>query len=330
MVRVLQVGLGDLGRRVVRDLGERGHGLVVAAVDVSPELVGRPLTDLVPDTTSPAVVLPSLAEVEGWSSIHAAIVTTTSQLPDCAPLLRALVERGLPVVSTCEELVWPWLRHPELAEELDDVARRSGGRLLGAGVNPGFLMDALPAFLSGACADVRCVRVERLIDAGRRRASFQRKVGAGMAEEELRAGLAAGRLGHVGLGESLHLLATHAGLAIDRWEEHAHPVLAERDLDCAFGPIPRGRVAGIRQTATGYRANALLVELTFHAAVGVEDARDRIVIDGEPPLDVRIAGGVHGDIATSALVIHALDALREAPPGLHTMASVPLVTRGGR
>jgi 4-hydroxy-tetrahydrodipicolinate reductase len=330
MLRVLQVGLGDLGRRIVRDLSTSGHGLVVAAVDVSPSLAGRSLAELVPETTSEAIACASLHEVEGWEGIDAAIVTTTSKLPDCAPTLRALVERGLSVVSTCEELVWPWLRHSKLAEELDDVARRSGGRLLGAGVNPGFLMDALPAFLAAACVDVRSVRVERVIDAGRRRPSFQRKVGAGLSEAELRAGLAEERLGHVGLGESLHFLAHHLALPLDRWEEHARPVVAAKSLESALGPVAVGRVAGVRQTARGFQGERAVVELTFHAAIGAPEPRDHVVIDGDPPLDVTIAGGLHGDAATSALIVHALAALREASPGLHTMATVPLVTRGGR
>jgi 4-hydroxy-tetrahydrodipicolinate reductase len=257
----------------------------------------------------------SLEEVDDWSGVQAAVVTTRSSLEACAPTFRALLERGLAVVSTCEELAWPQLRHPQLADELDRLARERGGRLLGTGVNPGFLMDTLPSALTAVCRDVRAVRVFRIQDASTRRLPFQRKIGAGLTPEEFAARVAAGDLRHVGLGESLHFVAACAGLELDDWSEELEPVLGEDGL-----------ARGVRQVAQGTRAGAVAVRLEFVAAVGQADPQDRIEVDGEPSLELRIPGGVHGDVATAAIVGNAIAPLLASPPGLHTMASLPLVS----
>jgi hypothetical protein len=39
-------------------------------------------------------------------------------------------------------------------------------------------------------------------------------------------------------------------------------------------------------------------------------------------MDVIIPGGVHGDVATSSIVINSIPRIMEAKPGLHTMATI--------
>src|SRR4029078_10350270 len=114
----------------------------------------------------------SLDEVD--VPVDVAIVATVSDLRACAPTLRALAERGISAVSTCEELAWPWDRHPAIARELAEVAERHGARLLGTGVNPGFVMDALAVAITTACAEVRRVEIHRIQDAATRRLPFQK------------------------------------------------------------------------------------------------------------------------------------------------------------
>jgi 4-hydroxy-tetrahydrodipicolinate reductase len=238
--------------------------------------------------------------------------------------LTALALRGVSVVSSCEELAFPWLQHAELAAELDAAARSGGARLLGTGVNPGFVMDALPAFVSGVCASVRALAVWRIQDASTRRVPFQQKIGAGLSLSEFRARAAAKRLRHVGLGESLHFLARALAIPIERWEEELEPVVAERELACTLGPIPAGHAAGVRQVARGYVGNDVRITLEFQAAIGQAAPHDRVRIDGEPPLDVVVKGGIHGDVATTGILCNAIEPLLAAAPGLHTMATIAL------
>jgi 4-hydroxy-tetrahydrodipicolinate reductase len=169
---------------------------------------------------------------------------------------------------------------------------------------------------------VRSLEIERVQDASTRRIPFQKKIGAGLDLAAFEREVAAGRLRHVGLGESLHFLAHHLGFPLERWDETLAPVVASGPLTCALGPIRAGQAAGVRQVAEGWVGGVPVLRLTFQAAIGQRDPHDRVRVDGDPPLDLVLQGGVHGDVATSALLLNALPALAEARPGLHTMASV--------
>lgn len=324
MLRILHVGLGPLGVKIVGDLHERRLGAVVAAVDVAPALAGRRLSEVVPGLRSEVVVRGDL-DVDA-KSFDAAVVTTSSDLAACAPTFRALLERGATVVSTCEELAWPWLRHEKLARDLDGLAKKTGGRLLGTGVNPGFLMDAFPVAATAISRSVRAVEVHRYQDAASRRIPFQKKIGAALDDAQFQAQVKAGTLRHVGLGESLHFIAARLGLRVQRWEEDIAPVYADRDLTSGLGPIPEGRICGVRQEARGYDGARIVVNLKFQASIGYPDPHDRVIVDGVPPIDLVWKGGVQGDIATSAITLNSIAALRAAAPGLHTMATIPLVS----
>lgn len=324
MLPILQVGLGPLGQRIATDLERRGLGRVVAAVDPGPDKVGRDLAELVEGAERGVPVVSSIEEVGDFSRIRCALVTTLSDLELCMDTFRGLLARGAAVVSTCEELSWPWLRHPILAQELQELAVKNGGRILGTGVNPGFLMDALPVAATTACESVRSIRIARVQDARPRRIPFQRKIGAGLDDAEFARRKADGSLRHVGLGESLHFVAHYLGWHVERWEETLEAVKAEAQLESGLGPIPAGHARGVRQTATGWVAGEPALELVFQAAIGEPDPYDKITITGEPGLELVIPGGVHGDTATSAIVLNSIRPLLAAAPGLHTMASLPL------
>lgn len=331
MHRVLLVGLGPLGRMMALDSARRGIAEIVTAVDIDPDLAGKSLAEIVPECGFTARVVPSIAHIENWDAIDAAVVCTSSALDRCASTLRDLLPRGLPIVSTCEELLYPWLRHRALAEDLHTFAVSGGSRLLGTGVNPGFLMDTLPVLASAVCRSVRGVRVWRVQDATPRRVPFQRKIGAGLDDAQFAARVADGSLRHVGLGESLHFVADYLGLPIDRWEETIDPVKATSDLNCSLGKIPRGRAAGVRQVARGWLRGAAtataepVIQMEFQAAIGQVDPHDRVVLDAEPPIDLTLKGGVHGDVATVAITLNAIASLKAVHPGLHTMATIPPV-----
>jgi 2,4-diaminopentanoate dehydrogenase len=299
MARLVHVGFGALGRAVVHDLRRRGHE-VVAVVD--PVAEGATARDL---------------DQVAFEDVEAAVVTTRSTVAECDDTFTRLVGRGLAVVSTCEELAFPWLRARERAEALHRLAVERGGRLLGTGVNPGFLMDFFPVVAATACREIRAVRIERVQDAAPRRRPFRDKIGAGLPVVELERRAAAGGFGHAGLAESLHFVAHYLGLPVDEWSESIEPVVG-----------PDGLAAGIRQVARARAGGRVVVELLFHAAIGAPDARDRIVLDGDPPLELEWKGGVPGDAATSAAVHAAIPRLLAAPPGLHTMATIPLAPAG--
>ena len=324
--RFLHVGLGPLGVRIADDVVRRGLGDVVAAVD--PALAGRPLNEIVVGAAAGVVVAAGLDEVS--SPIDVAVVATVSDLPGCAPTLRALLARGVPIVSTCEELSWAWDRHPALAAELDALARAHGVPLLGTGVNPGFVMDALPVSVTTVCRELRAVAIHRIQDASLRRIPFQQKIGATLTVAEFGRRVSAGTVRHVGLYESAGMIARTLGLPFESYDESIAPVVADTAMTCGLGEIAVGDVRGVHQEARVTAGGRDVITLVFRAAIGEPSPRDRVIVDGDPRIDLTIDGGVHGDVATSAVALNTIVGLldhgegRGGSPGLHAMARVPL------
>jgi 2,4-diaminopentanoate dehydrogenase len=298
-VKIVIAGLGPIGIEVGRALLARGDEIVSAA---DPAHAGADLSALVGGPAR-AVVSAVAQACAGGGDV--AVLCTGSRLPGVAAQLEEAIAAGLHVVSTCEELAYPWLRHRQLAERLDGLARARGVTVLGTGVNPGLVMDRLPLMVAQACVRVEHVLVTRSVDAARRRAPLRAKVGAHLTVAELEEGLATGRLGHAGLAESAALLAVGLGFPVAAVEETAKPV-----VDAA------GKFAlGVRQTARVHSDGIERVRLELAMYLGAEPA-DRIVVTGDPPLDLRAIGGVHGDRATVGAVVNALTRLARLPRGL--------------
>lgn len=325
---VLFVGLGPLGKMIIGDFVTRSLGRVAGVVDVNPRLVGQRVRDTIPgagDSSVLASIREALDAAGGRARVDAAVVATSSDLSRCMPTLRELLALGMPIVSTCEELLWPWLRHEAAAKELDAMCAAHGGRLVGTGVNPGFMMDTLPVVLTAVSRRVERVHVERVQDASTRRVPFQQKIGAALSEADFAARVKEGVLRHVGLGESMHFVSHYLGLGVTKWDETLGPVHATRALSCALGEIKPGGISGVRQVATGWNGRGeAVITLEFQAAIGQENPRDRLVVEGEPRLEMVIPGAVQGDIATSSITLNMIPRVVEARPGLHTMATLSL------
>jgi 4-hydroxy-tetrahydrodipicolinate reductase len=316
--RALLFGVGAIGAGIGRLAAERDDIELVGAVDAAPDKTGRPLLEVLGSGTGgPAIIADAkeaLASVQPQVVLHA----TGSWLPDVMVQLLECVRAGANVVSTCEELSYPWRRHPELAKQLDAEAKAHGVTVLGTGINPGFVMDTLVVALSGVCQRVERVRLTRVVDVSTRREQLQRKVGVGLTVEEFEKRVADGRFGHVGLQESCWLIAEALGWHLDALDEKIEPFVAA-------GP----HAAGMHQTCTGRSGGRTLIEATVHMSAGAERPRDEIEIEGTPPVRMVIEGGVPGDSATASVVVNAVPRVVEHAPGLITMLDLPVVAGRG-
>jgi 4-hydroxy-tetrahydrodipicolinate reductase len=291
-MRVGLVGLGPIGLEAGRALAGRVE--LVGAAD--PAHAG---------TTLPwgTKVVATAAELYQTSRPEAVLLCTGSTLPAIAASLEEAIEAGVHVVSSCEEMSEPWLRHPALAAILDERARSRGVVLLGVGVNPGLVMDRLVWTTLSACATVTRVAISRVVDAAKRRGPLRAKVGEGLSPEEFVRGVAAGKLGHVGLGESAAVVAKFLGdeVVLGDLKETIEPVVDGGT----------GKVLGVRQSAEIGR-----VRLDLQMSVGAPSPRDRIVVAGDPPVDLEIAGGLHGDRATVGTLVNGVRLVAAMAPGL--------------
>jgi 4-hydroxy-tetrahydrodipicolinate reductase len=228
------------------------------------------------------------------------------------------------VVSTCEELSYPYRTHPELAAKLDAEAKDWGVALVGTGVNPGFVMDKLVVTLAAVSQRIEHAKALRIVDASKRRLPLQKKIGAGMSVDEFRGQVAAGIIKHVGLPESVAMVADSLNLPVDQITETIEPVVAREHVQTEFLTVEAGQAAGVHQIARGLSAGKELVYLELQMYVGAKDPADTIELQGHPNISLVIPGGSHGDIATASVVVNSIPVILDAPAGLRTARDLPI------
>jgi 4-hydroxy-tetrahydrodipicolinate reductase len=260
-----------------------------------------------------------------------AILATASRFDRVAGTVRQLLALGIAVVSSSEEMAWPWYQHAALADRLDAEARAAGRALVGVGVNPGFVMDALAVVLSTVARRVSAVRCVRRVDAALRRLPLQAKVGAGMKVDEFESLARAGKIGHVGLPESAAIIAAGLGRSIGPGtvQTTIAPVVAEKPIASALGLIEPGRVVGMHNLGR-WSGDGLAIELDLTMALGLADPKDVIELTGPVSLRLKISGGIPGDSATVATLISYARVIAAAPPGLRTVLDLPVAGCRGR
>ncbi|MEM2863647.1 MAG: dihydrodipicolinate reductase [Candidatus Bathyarchaeia archaeon] len=326
-VNVGLYGVGEISSLIARELLNRGWAHIVSAIDVAEGKVGRDLGEVLGLPHRLGLRIARSLE-DAFQEFRPDIIVhaTTSNLKDVYPQISECVERGVNIISTCEELVYPYWGNAELAHELDKCAKKQGVSVLGTGVNPGFIMDTLPIVMTCPCLEVEKINVTRVMDSGKRRSSYQRKIGTGLTLEEFREKVAKREItGHVGLSVSIAMIAEAIGWSLkDIVEEPPEPVLADETVETSYTTIKKGSVAGLKSTAYGLRDGEEKIRLNFISHAGVKDEYDYIEIKGKPSIRMRIEGGIHGDIGTAAIIINSIPKVISSTPGLHTMMDLPI------
>jgi len=317
-IRVVQYGIGAIGCAVTRVLTRKGEMEIVGAIDL--RNVGRDLGDIAKTGKELGVVISDDADaVLRDNRPDVVIHTTSSSLKKVYPELQKAIKAGVNVVSSTEELSYPYMKQPELAVLIDKMAKDNQVTILGTGVNPGFLMDAWPLFMTGVCAEVKEIRITRIQDASLRRIPFQKKIGAGKTVQEFNEFVKAGTLRHVGLYESITMIAAGLGWELDDITETTEPIIYETEVESQYISVKPGQVAGVKQTGYGWNDGNVLITLNFEASIGAKESYDAVYITGEPSMEVTIKGGVNGDIATSAILVNSIARVINSPKGLITM-----------
>jgi 4-hydroxy-tetrahydrodipicolinate reductase len=329
-VRVVQFGCGPIGCSVIRYARNRPDIEVVGAIDISASLVGRDLGEVAGIDDKLGVLVSAEADaILSQTKPDVVFLTTSSSLRVIYAQVGKCIEAGANVISTCEELAYPYRKEPQISADIDKKARDKGVTVLATGVNPGFVMDAWPLFMTGVCQQVKKIKAVRVQDASPRRGPFQKKIGAGRTLEEFNELVAAGTLKHVGLPESIAMIASGLGWELDEITESIEPVVARSRVKTDSVTVEPEQAAGVRQVGRGIRARDELITLEFEAYVGAPESYDAVYITGTPNLEVVIRGGTHGDIATAAITVNCIHRVMDAPPGLLTMKDLRIVSAPG-
>jgi 4-hydroxy-tetrahydrodipicolinate reductase len=324
-IKVMHVGLGPIGAAIARQVATRKGLTIVGAVDIDPAKVGQDLGDVCGLGRKLRVkVTDDIPRTIKAAKPDVAVLCTSSSLQKATPEFEAVLKLKIPIVSTTEELAYPVKGNAAAAKRIDALAKRARVAVLGTGVNPGFVMDALPIALTAVCETVTAIEVDRVQDARIRRLPFQQKIGAGLTVDEFTQKVRDGSVRHVGLAESITMIADALGWKLDKVTDEIQPKVAAHPVSSEFFSIPAGLVCGLVQDGVGSRKGKPLIKLHMEAYLGAPESYDAVRITGNPPLSLKVAGGVHGDVATASIVVNSIPKVIQAAPGLRTMRDMAL------
>lgn len=325
MIRVMHFGLGPIGAAIVRQVASRSGFKVVGGIDIDPVKAGRDLGDVCEVGRKLNVKVSDKApQALKAAKPDVVVLCTSSSLNKVWPQIETILKARVAIVSTTEELSYPDWSQIRLARRIHQAAKKAKVAVLGTGVNPGFVMDALPITLTGVCERVESIVVNRVQDARIRRLPFQQKIGAGLTPEQFLRKVDTGNVRHVGLTESISMIADAVGWRLDRITDDIQPKIATETVASEFLAVDPGYVCGIIQDGVGYRRGEALVRLHMEAYLGAPESYDSVTIEGSPRLAMKIAGGVHGDVATASIVVNSIPRVLASPPGLRTMRDLPI------
>jgi 4-hydroxy-tetrahydrodipicolinate reductase len=326
-IRVISYGTGVVGGFIAKFLLEKEGVEIVGAVDIAKDKIGKDLGEVLGLNRKVGVKISrDIESVLQETQADIAVHTTSSFLKDTYPQIGSILEQGLDVVSTCEELSYPYVSEPKLARELDALAKMHDVTVLGTGINPGFLMDTLVITLTSACEKIDKIDVTRVMNAATRRVPFQKKIGAGLTVEEFQEKIRERHItGHVGLEQSISMIAGALAWKLDKIVvQSVEPVIAKKTVESKDIRVDAGKVAGLKQKAQGIMKNTEVINLDFQAYIGAAEEYDSVTIKGVPNINQKIQPCVHGDIGTVAVIVNAIPRVINAPAGLFTMKDLPV------
>jgi 2,4-diaminopentanoate dehydrogenase len=325
-IKVILFGLGPIGAACARVFAMRTDAYqIVGAVDLDPNKVGKDVAEILGLPEKTGVKVSDKAGRVLAKDADLVMHATGSYISKVKPQLVQIIKAGKNIVSTCEELSNPWAQSPKDADELNKLAKQYRVTVVGTGINPGYAMDTLPVALTAVCQEVKRIRVKRVVDASKRRKQLQQKIGAGMSVAEFQDAASKKEIRHVGLAESVSLVARGMGWPLDEIMETIEPIVATKQVVTDYLTVEPGFVAGVHQFGRGLYAGEDKVILELIMTVDAQEATDEAWIEGTPNLH-SLVKGIHGDISTAAVVGNTARRVVEAKPGLLTMVDLPVVS----
>jgi hypothetical protein len=321
-IKIAQFGLGPIGIETLKLAATKPWAQIVGGVDIDPNKIGKSLTEVTGIKGLEKVrVYSSFAELAKKSKPDVVLHTSVSRMKTAFPHLEPIIKAGVSVVSSCEELLFPQLKEPALAKKLDALCKKHKARALGTGVNPGYVMDTLAVCLTGVCRNVERIEIERVVNASLRRMPLQKKIGSGLPPDEFRKLFRENKMGHVGLVESLALVAHCLNWKIGKITETCEPMIAPKNIKTEFLEVKKGLTCGIHHRAEASAGKHKLV-LDLKMYLDAKDPHDAVKVFGDPPINAVLHGGVHGDRATVAALVNAVPNVLKANPGLLLMTDI--------
>lgn len=331
-VKVAIWGFGAMGSGMARMLLKKEGVEIVGVCDRNDAIVGKEMYQVLglSQEECPSIIVKSdIKEVITERSCDIALLATDSFLKKAFDRIKYCLEQKVNVICTAEEMAYPWAQHPELAKQLDDIAKGNSVTLLGTGINPGFVLDYLILALSGTCESVESIKAARINDLSPFGPAVMQEQGVGISVDEFKERMEANRLeGHIGFPESITMVADGMGIRLDKIEQTKEPIISATHRETQFAKVEPGSVAGVRQRGFGHTNGKLFIELDHPQQIKPDIEHvitgDYIQINGTPKINLQINPEIPGGIGTIAMTVNMIPHVINSEPGLKTMLDLPV------
>ncbi len=331
-IKVAIWGFGAMGSGVAKVLLRKKGVDITGVCDIHPARVGKSIFEVLGverGERADVLVSPDIEAVVSKEKCDICIIATDSFTAKVFPKIKLVVEKGVNVITSAEEMSYPKAQQPELAAEMDRLAKANGVSILGTGINPGLMMDLLAICLTGCMTDVESVQCRRVNSLSPFGPAVMEEQGVGLTVEAFERGVADGTLaGHVGFAESVGMIAEALGWKVDKFEQQMKPIVTSVDRKSPYGFAKAGDVAGVNMTGQGYVDGAAKIDMIHPQQIEPEmegtHTGDYIVLKGSPAVSMAINPEVDGGIGTIAMIVNMIPHVINARPGLRTMLDLPV------
>jgi len=329
-LKVVIWGFGAMGQGITETLLKREGVCIEAVCDTAVDFKGKTLADVdgVFSDYGNIIIDDDIDSVLNRPG-DVVFIATDSYTKASFPKIKKAIEYGYNVISTAEEMAYPWANEPEIAREIDRLAQEHGVSVLGTGVNPGFVMDFLAIALTGAMTEVQSIEIERVNSLSPFGPTVMEEQGVGLNTDAFEKKLEQGQLaGHVGFRESVFMISDALDLGVDKFEQQMKPIITNVDRKSRYGEAKKGQVAGINMTAQGFVGDEKIIDMKHPQQIEPQEegikTGDYIKIKGNPDIDLAIKPEIDGGAGTIATCANMLPQVVHAAPGLRSMIDLPI------
>lgn len=317
-IKVVQFGFGSLGKEIFRTIHSNKKFRIVGVIDSDKNMIGKDAGMLAKNTTARLKIVSTIDEIK--LKPHIILHATSSQIDKAYPQFCEIAKKHTSIISTCEELVYPYGKNKKIAKKIDQLAKRNTIQILGIGVNPGFLMDSFVLALTSLCNKIQRIKVRRIVNLSKRRKALQRKMCVGLNHNEFSQNKG---VGHIGLKESAHMICDSLKVAA-KIESAIKPIITKTTLHSNVVTIKSGQIIGIKHRLSGKIKNTEFLKMSLDMYMNAKEY-DEVIINGTPPIHVS-TDGIHGDKATIALLLNYIPIVLRQKPGLYSVNDLSFPT----
>lgn len=331
LVKVAIWGFGAMGSGMARMILKKDGFEIVGVCDLYEEIVGKSIFDLlgITKTQKDVFITNDISKLIVESKPELVLLATDSYTATAYPKIRFLVEQGCNIISTAEEMAYPYANEPELSKEIDQLAKKHRVTVLGTGVNPGMMMDLLAITLSGIMSDVTDFQISRVNSLSPFGKTVMEEQGVGFTLDKFNEKMKSHEIaGHVGFKESTHMIAASLGSKVLSFEQSMAPIVTNIDRKSPYGFAKKGDVCGVDMKSDSLLENHISINMhhpqQIEPAMGGVSTKDQIHIGGSPEVHMTISPEIDGGIGTIAICVNMIPHVINSRPGLKTMIDLPV------